>query len=288
MNRSGPRHVLVMAKAPISGLVKTRLCPPCTALEAAAIAEACLADTLAAVAGCHADYKVVALDGAPGPWLPASIDVIAQRGERFDQRLANAWADTRSATGGWGVQIGMDTPQITAGLLDAQLAALGSGPECGRPRAVLGPATDGGWWLIGLPGTDPHRVFPGIAMSTAHTGAAQARRLRALGLDVVAGPELRDIDTARDLRVVTAGIPDSRVARAAIGVLARIPQRAGQPAGTAIRAELPPMRVHTGQIAAGDGPRHPPPGLAALLVAAEAMDRPAGRDGPALVAGGAR
>src|SRR5262249_3936520 len=54
-------HVLVMAKAPVPGRVKTRLCPPCTPTEAAALAEAALADTLDAVAACHADRFVVAL-----------------------------------------------------------------------------------------------------------------------------------------------------------------------------------------------------------------------------------
>ena len=220
----GPLHVLVMAKAPVPGMVKTRLCPPCTPREAAAIAEAALADTLEAVTGCAAERKVVALDGAPGPWLAAGIEVIPQRGNRFDQRLANAWGDIRSLTGGWGVQIGMDTPQINARLLDDQLAAL-SAPSAqadGQRTAVLGGAEDGGWWLIGLPGTDPRLVFRGVPMSTARTGAAQARRLRSLGLHVAAAPELCDIDTIADLRAVTAGIPHHRVTAAARTVLARI------------------------------------------------------------------
>ena len=69
-------HVLVMAKAPVPGRVKTRLCPPCTPDEAAAITEAALADTLAAVARCGAGRRIIALDGAPGPWLPARFEVI--------------------------------------------------------------------------------------------------------------------------------------------------------------------------------------------------------------------
>ncbi|MEO5678521.1 MAG: glycosyltransferase, partial [Acidimicrobiales bacterium] len=71
---------LVLAKEPVAGRVKTRLCPPLTPAEAAAVAEAALADTLAAVARCGADRLVVALDGAPGPWLPAGFEVIPQRG----------------------------------------------------------------------------------------------------------------------------------------------------------------------------------------------------------------
>jgi hypothetical protein len=247
-----------MAKAPRPGRVKTRLCPPCSPAEAAAIAEACLADTLEAVAGCRADRKVVALDGPPGPWLPPGFEVIAQRGSSFDRRLAHAWGDLAEGRG-CGLQIGMDTPQITSELLDTQLALLtGSGAgdaPCprwvgavppipgpgsagfggptravlgrGSPfgavpvprRAVLGPATDGGWWLIGLPRTDPRWVFHGVPMSTASTGAAQARRLLDLGFEVLTGPELRDIDYIDDLLRVTASIPDSRTARVAKQIL---------------------------------------------------------------------
>ena len=66
-------NLLVMAKAPVAGRVKTRLCPPCTPAEAAAIAEAALADTLDAVAACGAGRRIVALDGEPGPGCrPAS------------------------------------------------------------------------------------------------------------------------------------------------------------------------------------------------------------------------
>jgi len=219
-------HVLVMAKTPEAGKVKTRLCPPFTPVEAAAIAEAALADTLDAVVACEADRKVVALAGLPGPWLPPGVEIIPQRGGQFDERLVHAWDDLRRTSGGWGLQIGMDTPQITAALLDEQLGLLTRAPRAarvrGRPRAVLGPAADGGWWLIGLPGSDPRLVFAGVPMSTSHTGRAQAQRLQSLGLDVVLAPELRDIDTAEDLRLVTADIPDNRTARACTPVLARI------------------------------------------------------------------
>ena len=190
---SGP-HVLVMAKAPVAGRVKTRLCPPCTPAEAAALAEAALADTLEAVAACGAARRIVALDGAPGPWLPPGFEVVPQAHGGFDHRLAVAWA----AAGGPGVQIGMDTPQVTPSLLDGALAALDTA------TAALGLAEDGGWWAIALRRPDP-RIFSGIAMSTARTGADQLARLRALGHDVRMLPTLVDLDTVADLPAVIGG-----------------------------------------------------------------------------------
>jgi rSAM/selenodomain-associated transferase 1 len=197
-------HVMVMAKAPVPGRVKTRLCPPCTPAAAAAVAEACLADTLDAVARCRADVKVLALDGRAGPWLPAGFDVVAQRGDGLGARLSNAWRDTADLTGGWGLQIGMDTPQVTAAELDALLDLVD------RSRAVLGPAVDGGWWVIGLSGSDPDLVFRDVPMSRHDTGRAQEERLRALGLDVRFAPTRRDVDTIEDLVAVAAEIPGSR------------------------------------------------------------------------------
>jgi hypothetical protein len=198
-------HVLVMAKAPEPGRVKTRLCPPCDPVEAAALAEASLADTCEAVAGCGAERRVVALDGRPGDWLPPGFEVIAQRGRSLGERLANAWVDT----GGPGVQIGMDTPQVTSAVLDQALGLL-----CPPSTAALfGPAFDGGWWAIGLPRPDP-RVFVGVPMSMPHTGAAQRRRLRALGHRVVELPILRDVDRIEDAVAVSQIAPGTRFAAA--------------------------------------------------------------------------
>lgn len=207
-------HVLVMAKAPVPGRVKTRLCPPCTPAEAAAIAEAALADTLDAVARCGAPRKVIALDGAPGPWLPPGFEIVVQRGTGLAERLAAAWA----CTGGPGVQIGMDTPQLQACDLDRLL-----GLVTGR-GAVLGPALDGGWWVIGLPACDPAPVFSGVPMSSPGTGVHQRRRLRRLGFEIAMVETRRDIDTPADLAAVAAEAPGTRTAVAArdLGVLAGV------------------------------------------------------------------
>ncbi|HVW35488.1 MAG TPA: DUF2064 domain-containing protein, partial [Acidimicrobiia bacterium] len=197
--------VIVMAKEPRPGRVKTRLCPPCSPEEAAAVAEAALADTLAAVARCGATRRVLALDGRPGPWLPPGFEVIEQRGEDFNARLISAWTDA----GGAGIQIGMDTPQVSAADLDGLLAVLD------RSAAVLGHALDGGWWVIGWRQADPSEVFTGIPMSAPTTGRAQEARLLELGLRPHRAAPQRDIDTVADLRAVADGHPHLSTARVA-------------------------------------------------------------------------
>ena len=133
--------------------------------------------------------------------------MIPQHGDGFDARLANAWA----AAAGPGVQIGMDTPQVSAGDLDDALSLLDEGE---RP-AVLGPALDGGWWLIGWRKADPWAVFRGVPMSTDHTGTVQARRLRRLGLQLEVVAATRDIDTADDLAAVAEQHPGLRTSQLA-------------------------------------------------------------------------
>jgi glycosyltransferase A (GT-A) superfamily protein (DUF2064 family) len=205
-------HVLVVAKEPVPGRVKTRLCPPLDPVEAARVAEAALADTLDAVARCGADRRVIALDGRPGPWLPAGIEVVPQVRGALGGRLAAAWR----RAGGPGLQLGMDTPQVTPSLLDDALGRLVDGD----PRtALLGPAEDGGWWALGLRQWS-RGVFDGVPMSTAHTGARQADRLRSLGLAVTTLSVLRDIDTAADAVAVAATAPDTRTAGVVRSLLA--------------------------------------------------------------------
>lgn len=197
--------LLVIAKAPVPGRSKTRLCPPCTTVQAAALAQAALWDTLAVVAATPAARRVLVLDGQPGAWLPPGIDVVAQRGGGLAERLAFAFDD--AADGGPALLIGMDTPQVTSCLLHTGLDALRDGA-----RSVLGLAADGGYWAIGLRRPDAG-VFAGVPMSSSRTGSAQRDRLRRLGLDPVALPILRDVDRIADAIEVAALAPGGRFAR---------------------------------------------------------------------------
>ncbi|MEW2451284.1 DUF2064 domain-containing protein [Streptomyces parvulus] len=187
--------LLVIAKEPRPGRVKTRLTPPFTPDEAAALAEASLADTLRAVAATPARRRVLVLDGSPGPWLPPGFDVVPQCAGGLDERLAAAFA----GCSGSALLVGMDTPQVTPDLLDVDFAGC---------DAYFGPAEDGGFWALGLARPDP-ALLRGVPMSTPVTGAVQRERLLAAGLRVRDLPPLRDVDTADDARAVAALAPHS-------------------------------------------------------------------------------
>nr|WSW66267.1 DUF2064 domain-containing protein [Streptomyces sp. NBC_00995] len=202
---AGATTLLVIAKEPLPGRVKTRLTPPFSPAEAACLAEAALADTLHTVRALPAARRVVVLDGRPGPWLPPGIEVVAQGPGGLDERLAAAFA----GCAGPALLIGMDTPQITADDLAPALSPT-AWDGC---DAWFGPAEDGGFWALGLAAPDPH-LLRGVPMSVPETGAVQRRRLVEAGLSVRDLPLLRDVDTAGDATHVAALAPHGRFAAA--------------------------------------------------------------------------
>ena len=204
---TGRRTLLVIAKEPIAGRAKTRLCPPCSPTDAARVALAALSDTLATAAGASVDRRILVLDGRAGPWVPDGVTVLPQRPGGLDRRLAGAFDDADDGIPGPTLLVGMDTPQLTAAALADAFTQLDD------HDAVLGLATDGGWWAIGLHRPDPD-LFLGIPMSRDDTGARQLARLRDRGLDVGMLPRLQDVDRWPDATSVAALVPGSRFARA--------------------------------------------------------------------------
>ncbi|GAA4018030.1 MULTISPECIES: DUF2064 domain-containing protein [Streptomyces] len=188
--------LLVIAKEPRPGRVKTRLTPPFTPRQAATLAEAALADTLDTVARTPARRRVLVLEGEPGPWLPPGFEVVRQCAGGLDERLAAAFA----GCDGPALLIGMDTPQVTPELLTVDFA------DC---DAYFGPAEDGGFWALGLAAPDP-ALLSGVPMSTPSTGAVQRARLA--GMRVRDLPSLRDVDTAGDAEAVARTAPGGRFA----------------------------------------------------------------------------
>lgn len=196
--------LVVIAKAPLPGRVKTRLCPPCTPRQAATIAEAALRDTLAAVRSAEAGRHVLVLDGAPGRWPELEgFEVLPQRGGGLAERLAAAFEDVAAPA----FLVGMDTPQLLPDDLALGLAALE------RTAAVLGPASDGGYWGIGLRRADA-AVFRGVPMSLGSTADAQRARLDELGLPRAELRMLDDVDTFAAAAHVGALAPTTRFAAA--------------------------------------------------------------------------
>lgn len=214
-------QLLVIAKAPAPGQVKTRLSPPCTPQEAARLAAAALADTTATVRATPAARRVLVLAGTLN-WRPRGMQLVPQRGDGLAQRLANAFTDT-AIPGTASFLLGMDTPQVSVPLLARALRRLATAD------AVLGFAEDGGWWGLGLRDPRHAEALRDVPMSTAETGARTMAALVARGLDVALLPTLRDVDTIADALAVAELAPRSRFAVA----LARLHLTTGHRLGVA-------------------------------------------------------
>jgi uncharacterized protein len=211
--------LLVVAKAPVPGRVKTRLAADVGEDAAAHVAAACLLDTLAAATGAFGT-RVLALSGSladvPGAdaaRLRAATRgwaVVRQAGDRLGARLARAHADAAAAFGRPVLQVGMDTPQVGADLLrGCAERLLGPGMD-----AVLGPAVDGGWWVSGFRTPDLAGALRAVAMSRPDTGERSLAAVRARGAHVAVAPTVRDLDTLADARVICAEHPHLRTAAA--------------------------------------------------------------------------
>lgn len=207
--RPGGPTLLVVAKAPVPGLAKTRIAAATGETVAAELAAAALLDTLDTVAwvGAARGWPVVAAmtgdlsRAARSTEIAAALSIITvvdQRGEGLAERLAHAHADADHGHGV--VQVGMDTPQLTAD--DYETA----GDVVRGGERALGPADDGGWWLLGLPDAGEASALIGVPMSTDHTADLTQR---ALG-NVRWLRTVQDMDTWEDAQQIAAAIPPSR------------------------------------------------------------------------------
>jgi rSAM/selenodomain-associated transferase 1 len=198
----------VMAKAPRAGKVKTRLSPPLTLEQSAALNICFLRDTaenLAAVADaagliCYTPVgDEVAFDGL----LPASFSLIPQRGDKFGERLLAAAEDILACGYGSVCLIDSDSPTVPKAAFEQAVR------ELARPgdRIVLGPSHDGGYYLIGL--KEPHpEPFERITWSTASVLAETVERAHDAGIEVVLLPLWYDVDDAATLAILTGELLD--------------------------------------------------------------------------------
>lgn len=201
--------LLIVAKAPVPGLAKTRIGRVRGHAHAAEIAAAALLDTLATAASTGWPVVVAMTghlsDAARSDEIAtalADVTVVEQRGDDFGERLANAHVDADAGHGV--VQVGMDSPQVT--VADYEQA----GEALRRGATVLGPASDGGWWLLGVRQGRDAAVLPAVPMSRPDTAE---RTIEALGGGVELLRTLTDIDTWDDVVAVAADLPGSHLSR---------------------------------------------------------------------------
>jgi rSAM/selenodomain-associated transferase 1 len=207
--RPGACALAMMIKAPRPGASKTRLTPPLTPQEAAAISSCFLRDTTAniaqTVAACGhqhpaagiAVYTPVGLEEAFTGLLPEGFCLVAQRGEPFGERLVHAAEDLLALGYGAVCLIDSDSPTLPAEALRLAVHALAQPGD----RLVLGPSEDGGYYLIGLKHAH-RRLFENIDWSTERVAAQTLARAAELGLAVVELPTWYDVDDAATLRML--------------------------------------------------------------------------------------
>lgn len=194
--------LIVFAKRPAPGSVKTRLCPPFTPEQASAFYACMLEDVLEAMARAGPPLglalrlmihpaEAVARPGVP---VPAGFTVVGQQGPGLAERMEQAFA-TASGEGFGPILVrGSDSPALDGSVLEAALAALD------RVDLVLCPDRDGGYNLVGLRGPAPG-IFD-HAMSTDSVLKDTLARADALGVRHAVLPAGFDIDTVDDLRVL--------------------------------------------------------------------------------------
>ena len=197
-------RLLIFAKAPQAGLTKTRLIPTLGAAGAADLARQMMAHTLSQALAAEAQAVELCMSPAAGDpaWLgvtlPGALELSDQGegdlGERMDRAMNRALARQAGPV----LLMGSDCPALSAGHISDAARRLA------QHDAVLVPAADGGYVLIGLNAPCPE-VFTQMAWSTPTVAAETLHRLAALGMRVWLGPTLHDIDEAVDL----AHLPDT-------------------------------------------------------------------------------
>lgn len=193
-----PAAILVFVRAPERGRVKTRLAASIGDDAALRIyrrlAEHVLGEvrTLSHLARIRVHYTPAPAGDAVAGWLGAGPEYLPQRGATLGARMERAFH--QAFTDGFErvVIVGSDLPGLTARHLQEALALLDAHP------AVIGPARDGGYWLLGLRRPAPE-LFRDVPWSTATVFPETMRRLRALGLRPALLPELADVDEPADL-----------------------------------------------------------------------------------------
>lgn len=209
---SGQCALAVMTKAPRAGQVKTRLVPPLTSGEAAQLNVCFLRDTVAAIAKAVGEiargiavYTPVGAEAAYIDILPLNFELIPQRGDQFGERLACAAEDLFHVGFQSVCLIDSDSPTVSAKVY-AEAVRLLSVPG---DRIVVGPADDGGYYLIGMK-QNHRRLFEGIDWSTERVLDQTMKRVAELNLPVELLPPFYDVDNGATLRRLCTDLLDKK------------------------------------------------------------------------------
>ena len=190
--------LIVVAKQPIAGQVKTRLCPPLSAEIAADLAHAFLEDTISMGRGCRG--VDVILGYAPfraESWFEAAfsqIDCVSQGEGDLGARMTRLSATAFERGCERVVLIGADTPFLTSRRVEEAFEALNATSD----SVVIGPAEDGGYYLIGMSEPTPE-LFRDMPWSQESVLSETLNRIQGLGLKVRLLETKRDIDALHDL-----------------------------------------------------------------------------------------
>ena len=200
-----PVAVAIMAKAPLAGAVKTRLCPPLAPAQAAALARCFLLDKIAHLRTLRGARPVVAFSPADARplfiTLAPDFGLVAQRGPDLGARLAAALGDLLADGHAGAIAVDSDTPSLPTAFLQMAVDRLGD-PAV---DVVLGPSEDGGYYLIGMKRVHD-ALFTAMPWSTPRVLAETERRARAAGLALARLPGWFDVDTAADLGRLRASL----------------------------------------------------------------------------------
>jgi rSAM/selenodomain-associated transferase 1 len=194
----------VFLKAPRSGTVKTRLVPALGAAAAAGLYRALAGAVVEQTRPRAGEYERILFFAPPEAraemqaWLPGEI-LLAQEGTDLGSRMSAAFAECFRRGGDRAVIVGSDVPGLTCADVTAALDSLAD------HDLALGPALDGGYYLIAL-GRPVPALFQGIAWGSASVFAATMERAAVLGLTVRVLEPRRDVDTLDDLRAEWPGI----------------------------------------------------------------------------------
>jgi len=205
--------IAVMAKASIQGKTKTRLVPPLTFEEAASFNTAFLRDVTANIAeagrempiGCYMAFGPPGSNAFFESTLPPSVGLIESWHPNFGDCLFVAIDQLLARGHDSAVVLNSDSPTLPTALL-IEAARLLAAPG---DRGVLGPSTDGGYYLLGIKAPH-HRLFEEVAWSTEHVARQTLERAAEIGLAMHVLPEWYDVDDVESLRMLRSEIVERR------------------------------------------------------------------------------